>query len=106
MVIRIMQGDACRLAFQIRQNGTIVTPEMITDLEVTVGNLRKTYLDGGITFESECWYTYLSQEDTKSLSGSEYIRLRIRYLDQPWVAVRGTRMAQLNVDANPRAEVL
>ena len=106
MAIKIMQGDACRLPFQIRQDGMTITPEMITDLEVTVGSLRKTYLGGGITFDGEYWYTYLSQEDTMSMTGAEYIRLRIRYLNQPWVTVLGKRVAMLNVEEHPSAEVL
>ena len=106
MAIKIMQGDACRLPFHIRQDGMVITPEMITDLEVTIGSLRKTYLTGGIIYADEHWLVYLSQEDTLSMTGSEYIRVRIRYRDQPWVVVLGKRAALLNVEEHPGAEVL
>lgn len=106
MAIIMMQGDACRLPFHIRQDGVTVTPEMITDLEVTVGSLRKTYTSGEITYGEGCWFVYLSQEETMAMSGSKYIRVRIRYLDQPWVMVLGNRCTLLNVEANPNAEVI
>lgn len=106
MAIKIMQGDACRLPFHIVQDGLVISPEMITDLEVTVGSLRKTYLSGGIEYTDEHWLMNLSQEETMAMSGSEYIRVRIRYKDQPWVVVLGKRAALLNVESHPNAEVL
>lgn len=106
MAIKIMQGDAYRLPFRIKQDGVVITPEMIQDLEVTIGSLRKTYSSGEITYSEEHWLVYLSQEDTLAMTGSEYIRVRIRYLDQPWVTVLGKRAELLNVEEHPAAGVL
>ena len=102
----MMQGDACRIPFRIRQDGMTVTPEMITDLEVTVGQLRKTYLGGEIIWGEDCWFVYLSQEETMGMNGADYIRVRVRYLDQPWVTVLGKRVALLYVEEHPKGEVL
>lgn len=106
MTLKIMQGDACRFPFQIRQDEMTITPEMILDLEVTVGRLRKTYSGGGVIFDGEKWYILLTQEETLRMCGCEYIRLRIRYHDQPWEAVTGKQVAMLQVEENPGAGVL
>lgn len=106
MAIVIMQGDACRIPFHIRQDGRVVMADMITDLEVTVGELRKTYSSGEITYDDEYWYVYLSQQETMAMTGPDQIRVRIRYLDQPWVTVLGKRVTVVYVEKHPRAEVL
>lgn len=106
MTIKIMQGDACRIPFHIRQDGTQIRPEMVADLEVTLGRLRKTYLEGGVRWEDGYWFVYLSQEETMAMAGCDYVRLRVRYVDQPWVTVQGKRATLIHVEEHPEAEVL
>lgn len=106
MAMKIMQGDACRIPFRIRQDGRAIVPELITDLEVTVGALRKTYLEGSVVWENDCWFVYLSQEETMGMGGVDHIRVRLRYLDQPWITVQGKEAALLYVENHPNAEVL
>jgi hypothetical protein len=106
VAMKIMQGDACRIPFCVKQDGRTLVPEMITDLEVTVGRLRKTYREGNVTWDGAAWYVYLSQEETMAMSGVDHIRIRVRYLDQPWVSVQGKEAALLYVEEHPTGEVL
>ena len=106
MAMKLMQGDACRIPFSIRQDGRKLEPEMISDLEVTVGTLRKTFRGGSVTWDGTYWYVYLSQEETMNMAGVDHIRIRVRYLDQPWIMVQGREAALLYVEKYPNGEVL
>ena len=59
----IMQGDEYGLRIGLRtKNGTAVTPENVSDLEITLGRYRKTYLDGEVTWDGEKWVFPMTQE--------------------------------------------
>lgn len=61
----MMQGDSCNLAIQIRNNaGSAVTPSDVSDVEITIGRLRKTYRSCQLLFSNGMWLFPLSQEET------------------------------------------
>ena len=61
----MMQGDSYSLGIQILNNaGNPVTPDDIRDLEITIGPLRKTYLNAQVTFHGGLWLFPLSQKET------------------------------------------
>lgn len=61
----MMQGDSYNLGINILNNaGQPVTPDDINDVEITIGNLRKTYLNAQVTFRDGVWLFPLSQEET------------------------------------------
>jgi hypothetical protein len=61
----MMQGDSYNLGIQILNNaGSPVTPNDITDLEITIGHLRKTFLASQVTFKDGLWMFPLSQKET------------------------------------------
>lgn len=61
----MMQGDSYHLGFTVKNNaGSIVTPEDVLDVEITVGHLIKTYRKGQIVYGEERWYFPLSQTET------------------------------------------
>lgn len=61
----MMQGDAYLLGFTVLNNaGTVITPEDIQDLEITIGPLRKTYRGAQLTYQEGKWMFPLSQEET------------------------------------------
>ena len=46
----MMQGDSYNLGIKILNNaGSPVTPDDIRDVEITIGNLSKTYLGASLT---------------------------------------------------------
>ena len=61
----MMQGDAYSLGFTIRNNaGSIVTPDDIIDVAIKIGGLRKTFLDGQVTYVDGRWLFPFTQEET------------------------------------------
>ena len=61
----MMQGDAYSLAIRVLNSaGEPVTSEDIQDIEITIGKLRKTYLDAQLTFSDGVWLFPLTQEET------------------------------------------
>ena len=61
----MMQGDSYNLGINILNNaGQPVTPGDVRDVEITIGNLRKTYRNAQITFYDGVWLFPLSQEET------------------------------------------
>ena len=61
----MMQGDSYSLGIRSLNNaGNPVTPDDIKDLEITIGPLRKTYLNAQVTFYEGLWLFPLSQKET------------------------------------------
>lgn len=61
----MMQGDSYSLGIRILNNaGSPVTPDDIKDVEITIGNLRKTYLNAQVTYYNGVWLFPLSQKET------------------------------------------
>ena len=78
--MKIMQGDSYPIPIDIMQDGVAITPEMVDEVEITVGKeIRKTLSQGGVTFEDGSWYFLLSQQETFSLSGTQPVIVRLKY---------------------------
>lgn len=61
----MMQGDSYNLGFTVTNNaGSVVTPNDIIDMEITIGHLVKRYSNSEITFKDGRWMFPLSQKET------------------------------------------
>lgn len=63
----MMQGDSYSLSIEILNvDGTPVTDADVTNVEITIGQLRKTCAEGAVVYNSaDCvWKFPLSQEET------------------------------------------
>ena len=61
----MMQGDACNLGIFILNNaGSPVTPEDVRDVEITMGQLRKTYAGSQLYYQDGRWMFPLTQQET------------------------------------------
>lgn len=61
----MMQGDSYDLGFTVKNNaGSVVTPNDILDVEITIGHLSKTYRRGELTFVDDRWRFPLTQAET------------------------------------------
>lgn len=61
----MMQGDMYSLAIQVRNNaGMPVTPEDITDMEIAIGELTKSYRKQELAYHDGFWLFPLSQQET------------------------------------------
>lgn len=61
----MMQGDSYNLGINILNNaGNPVTPDDVSDVEITIGHLRKTYKNSELRFSDGVWQFPLSQDET------------------------------------------
>ena len=103
--MKILQGDSYPIPVEIMQDGAIVTPEMVEEVEITIGTeVRKTYSSGEIFYEDEVWYFLLGQADSFSLSGGYDVVLRLKYPGSGNVI--GAKIGKLSVEKASRKEVI
>ena len=103
--MEIMQGDSYPIPVDIMQDGMVVTPKMVEDVEITVGTeIRKLYSTGGITFENDTWYFLLTQQETFSMSGSNEVVCRLKYPVTGYT--HGVRVGYLSATEIPQKVVL
>jgi hypothetical protein len=103
--MKILQGDSYPIPVEITQDDVPVTPELVEEVEITIGDrVRKTYTGGDVFYEDEMWYFLLSQEDTFSLSGGYEVLLRLKYPGSGNVV--GTKIGKLSVEKAQRKEVI
>ena len=107
MTLKITQGDAYPIPFLLKQAGQYLTPDMIQDVEVSVGStVLKKLSDGEVMYQEDTWYFYLSQEETFSLDGNMELEIRVRYKDQPFPVVLSKRAGFVKMDESNSKEVL
>ena len=103
----IMRGDAYSVPVELKQDGKVLTPAMISELEICVGvSLRKTFSDGDVQFDetSSRWHFYLKQEETLRLPVTDLsVIARVKY-PEPKDDVIGIKLGTIHVlDTNSRA---
>lgn len=81
MGISIMQGDSYQKPFTLRTlDGTLITPEMVTALILSIGNLSRQY-PGDITYADGKWLFPLSQAQTFGMKGMLPVQARVLFQD-------------------------
>lgn len=81
MGISIMQGDSYQKPFTLRTlDGTLITPEMVTVLVLSIGNLSRQY-PGDITYADGKWLFPLSQAQTFGMNGMLPVQARVLFQD-------------------------
>lgn len=74
----MMQGDSYSLGIRILNNaGSPVTPDDVQDVEITIGHLRKTWLNAQLDYADGLWLFPLSQKETFGYWPSE-VRAQVR----------------------------
>lgn len=64
----MMQGDSYSLGIVILNNaGSPVTPADVRDVEITIGDMSKTYKRAELTFTDGVWMFPISQKDSFSM---------------------------------------
>lgn len=100
-----MQGDAYGLTIEIlNDKGEVVTDENVSEVEVMIGSLRKTYADNEITFSDDKWTVHLSQNETFQLQAA-HVKAQVRV---KWSSgnVEGADLGLINVRESLSKEVL
>lgn len=106
----MMQGDAYGVSIEILDNsGNVVTESDVSDIEIVVGSLRKTYKNGEIFFVdngdgSPRWVIPLSQKETFKFPISRVnVQIRVAWSNGE---VEGDLVGQIVVSESRSKEVL
>lgn len=106
----IMRGDAHAVPVELTQGGYVLTPEMVEDVEISVGDvLIRNYSDGGVMFDEELqqWYFRLTQTETLAMEADESYQViaRVKYTNDP-ADVKGVKCGFIIVeDTNSTEEI-
>lgn len=105
MATRIMQGDAYDLGIEIfDDNGNQVLPDDVSDVEIVLGHMTKTYANNEIKYGEDCWLFPMSQEDSFRLMASKpKAQVRIKWKTGE---VDGAKIDMSSVDESSSKEVL
>ncbi len=101
----MMQGDSYNLGIRILNNaGRLVTPEDVKDVEITIGHLRKTYMNSELLYKDGLWLFPLSQQDTFRYWPSS-VKAQVRVV---WAngVVEGKPLYGVRIDESISKEVL
>ena len=101
----MMQGDQYRIPLVFKhEDGSSVTAESVDDVEVFVGSVRKTLLNG-ISFDekSGIFYVYLAQNETFRLSGDTRVQARLLFTSGDVV---GVNLGTVNFETSTSKVVL
>ena len=101
----MMQGTACYLGISIlNSGGAVVEPGDVQDVEITVGNLKKTHLREELTVSGGLWLFPLSQRESFSLRpGPVRAQVRVAWANG---VVEGCVLPGVYVDESISEEVL
>lgn len=105
--VRMMQGDsyAVFVNLKLTETGEPLTPEMVADVEICVGEtLRKTHTAGEVQYDpaEREWYFIPSQEETFALDPESYeVQARIKLPNGQYSTVKGIKVGTIVIlDAN------
>lgn len=97
----IMKGDSYPIYLELTLDDEVLTPDMIAELEVCVGDaLRKCYTEKEVMFDysSSRWYIWPTQQETLELpQGPYHVVIRIKYNNQDMEEVQGFKIGKIDV---------
>jgi len=101
----MMQGDACLLGIRILNNaGEPVTPADVTEVEITIGHLKKRYSEAALSFQEGLWMFPLSQAETFGYGNpSPKAQVRVKWANG---CLEGKTLHGVNLEESISKEVL
>lgn len=101
----MMQGDSYNLGIVILNNaGNPVAPEDIQDVEITIGHLRKTFLNAQVTYYDGVWMFPLTQDETfDCLPSAPKAQVRVKWANG---VIEGRPLYGVRIDESISKEVL
>lgn len=104
--VKMMQGDSYVVFIQLTMNGTTLTPDMVADVEICVGDvLRKTWSGGGVGYDTmtQQWYIRPTQEETLAMEVESYgVIARVKFGED----VKGIKVGSINIVDTHSEEVI
>ena len=77
----MMQGDSYNFRVEIINSlGAAITPSDVSDIEITIGRVEKTYKKNEITFDKDTnkWIYHLSQKETFKFPARSFVKRQMR----------------------------
>lgn len=99
--VRMMQGDSYPVfvALKMTQTGDPITPAMVGDVEIYVGDsLRKTYAAGEVLYDERQleWWFLPTQEETFALEPDSYdVQTRVKFPNGQYSTVKGIKVGTI-----------
>lgn len=77
----MMQGDTYWLPFVIRQGGTLITPDLVDNVELTIGSVSRFY-PNSVEYSTDQWQFPLAQGQSFSFPrGRLPVQVRVQFKD-------------------------
>lgn len=83
-MLTIIQGESFPIYIALMQDDSPLTPDMIENLKICLGSLKKKLSDGGVTFDetTQRWCVFPTQEETLEMPvGPNNVCCHIKYPD-------------------------
>lgn len=101
----MMQGDSYNIGIQILNNaGSVVTPNDVQEVEVTIAGKTKRYTDGNIIYTNGKWGYPISQTESMDIYADRVrAQVRVKWNDG---AVEGQELTGLRLSETMSREVI
>lgn len=101
----MMQGDSYGLKVNILNSvDEVVKPDDVSDVEITIGSLSKTYKKGEVTNDGNLWIFPITQEESFKLPVSR-IKAQVRVMWKDGT-IEGKSLGEIYVAESISKEVL
>ena len=101
----MMQGDSYGIRVEIlKSDGSVITSSDVSDVEISIGSLRKTHKSGKLSFADGNWVFPITQKETLSLP-STYVSAQVR-VAFPNGDVEGVSLGEIRVQESTSKAVL
>lgn len=109
-VVKMMQGDSYAIFVDLKVDGKVMTPDKVSDVEITVGeSFRKLYSSGEVGYESSMqqWYFLPTQEETFAMEPGAYdVQLRLKLPNEQYSPVKGISVGRIIILDAQSGEVI
>ena len=83
-----MQGDAYPIKILLKTvDGSVITPADVDDVEIVLGKHRKTYANGVVTYENECWMFPMTQLESLMFRNTVRCQARVKFKNTDVIGV-------------------
>lgn len=101
-MIRITRGESYPIFFNIKQDGMTLTPDMIQDIEIHIGeSYRKTFSSGGVMYSADRdkWYIFPTTAETNAFDeGTHNVCAHIIYKNGETYIKNASRIMVVSCD--------
>lgn len=105
----IMQGDSYPIFIELTQGGYTLTPDMVEDVEICVGeslSFKASAGEVGYDENLEKWYIRPTQAQTLAMDADSYeVIARVKYTNDP-ADVKGVKCGRITVTDTHSTEVI